>query len=71
MKQSADWFILSNSDGIVLGVYGSALHDMATERGKAIKAEFPCCGIALHSITTKDRPFVGQSVSMKGNIEWF
>lgn len=64
-----DWFVLSNSEGVVLGVYGAALHQMATESGKKIREQHPHCGVALHYITG-GKPAVGGFISMRGNLTW-
>lgn len=65
-----EWYILSNDTGTILGVYGSALGDMARKRGQDI-AEDTGCPMALHFIFNSKKPSVGMSISMKGNLEWF
>lgn len=71
MKKNAfPFYVLSNDVGTVLGVYGSAVVDHARERARKLVHEF-ARPIYLHCVlaTYCDRPRVGQSISMKGQIE--
>ena len=57
------WFVLSDEVGTILGVYESALLDMAKERAEKIIQE-TACPVYLHHIVG-DRPKVGNSIGMK------
>lgn len=63
------YYVLSNEDGVILGVYGSAIADMARENGGKI-ARQTACKVALHCVSLARRPHVGESVSMRGAHEW-
>lgn len=63
------WFILSNGEGVILAVYGAALEADARAKGKEI-ASGTGCRVALHYFWLEARPRVGDSISMKGAVEW-
>jgi len=62
------WYVLSNKEGTILGVYGSALEDMARDRGREIASQTGCF-VALHTITG-NRPSVHGTISMRGAHEY-
>ena len=59
------WYVLSNENGEILAVYGSALETMAKACADQIKQD---TGIEpyWHHIFCANRPKIGQSISMKG-----
>jgi hypothetical protein len=63
------WHVLSNTEGTILAVYGSALLSEAEAKAHEV-ANQTGCKVALHSVTG-NRPHVYGSVSMKGAIKWF
>lgn len=64
-KQSFTWHVVSNGEGVVLGVYGEALLSMAQECCRRIEAETGLHAF-LHCIVSTNRPHVGGYISMKG-----
>jgi hypothetical protein len=64
-KQSFTWHVVSNEDGVVLGVYGEALLSMAQECCQRIEAETGLHAF-LHHIVSTNRPHVGGYISTKG-----
>jgi hypothetical protein len=57
------WYVLSNEVGTILGVYGEALRDMAEDRAKKLRQEFPFARVDLNLVETA-RPSVGQNLSV-------
>jgi hypothetical protein len=62
-------YVLSNSEGVVLAVYGEALLNEANAKAESIASETKC-STHLHTIkiaSYRDRPHVGGTISMKGS----
>ena len=59
-----DWWIVINGVGHILGVYGSALQDMAENHAQAIRDEWSWTRIDVKCIQRPqgERPAVGQKV---------
>lgn len=62
------WVVLSNEQGLILAVYGSALETIATHKGVEIREQANCC-VAIHRIVGS-RPCVYQTISMRGQHTW-
>jgi len=60
----ARWFVLSNEEGHILAVYGSALRSEADAKQTEI-AKQTACRVFFHDILGP-RPRVGQTISMVG-----
>ncbi len=64
-KVNVSWWVVINGEGQILGVYGSALQDMAEKNAQAIRdAGFSWARIDVKCIQRPqgERPAVGQKV---------
>lgn len=52
-------YLVLNETGCVLGVYGSAIRDMAVAQADKLRASFPMCSIRVVTRTLTIRPHVG------------
>ncbi len=57
------WFVVLNSDLVVLGVWGSALSDLADEQVSKVQQQFPSVGCSKRLVSTVKRPRVGSTLS--------
>lgn len=64
VKPPAPWegFLVLNGDKIVLGVYGSAIRNMAEEQCDKLRKQFPSLVVDLKSHTSQVRPRVGDKL---------
>lgn len=70
MNTELTYHAVSNAEGLVLAVYGSALLSEAQEKARVIGSTTGCATY-LHSVKVADyklRPRVGQTISMKGIV---
>lgn len=56
-------YLVLNADSVVLGVYGSAIRDMAVAQADKLRASFPMCSIRVVTRTLTIRPRVGDTVA--------
>jgi hypothetical protein len=63
------WYVVINSDGLVLAVYGSALLDVAQEKARALHVA--PCSVSLRLIRTSKRPHVGFQLALKSEVVGF
>ncbi len=60
------WHVVSNAEGTILGVYGSALLADAQAKAAEIKRGMGCATFLHHvRCAQSNRPSVGGSISMK------
>ena len=64
-KSYGTYYVLSNSEGTILAVYGNALLSEAQEQARKIE-HATGLGVYLHHVSMYGRPHIGQSISMKG-----
>ena len=64
-RQAFTWHVVSNEEGMVLGVYGEALLSMAQECCREVERQTGMLAF-LHKIVSTNRPHVGGYISMKG-----
>jgi hypothetical protein len=62
-----EWHVVSNSEGEILGVYGSALLSEAQGLCQRIQAGTGR-STYLHNVLANVRPSVGSSISMLGRV---
>jgi hypothetical protein len=54
-------FLVVNADRVVLGVYGSAIRDMAEELRQRLTSQFPGAKVQVITYTAPKRPHVGDT----------
>jgi hypothetical protein len=59
------WHVVSNREGMILGVYGEALLSEAQDLCRRVE-QATGLRVYLHSVVDTDRPAVGGSISMQG-----
>ncbi len=61
MKSS--WYVVLNSDAVVLSVWGSGLSDLADELVAKVRKQYPGVQCSKRTVCCVNRPHVGSTLS--------